>query len=358
MMRMIGFEFGKILHRKIVYAAILMVAVLGIAMYAGRGPQSQIARKDGVYVEGTQAIAYNRQVAEKYRGELTEERVKEILEEYAPGTEDGGFWIINDAYNTMVRFFGDSAGRYLSGGCPLPDYRDDRPLVWDYNRGYIDFMLNGLYMMMFLGFLLIVALSPVFSEEYTRGTDALILTARHGKRQCAWAKIAASYLFTLLITGILLGLLLLGYLTGFGLGGGEASVQLNSQHFMTEVPYFLSCIQAAGYCLALWVSGALILTGLTLLLSAVCRSSFISIIAALFCYLLPSLLGQTGVPIQILGITPFWCFMSEQVIAVPRLFAGNGAGFSYVWVIALFGIFATGVSFSLGRRIFARHQVG
>ena len=140
-------------------------------------------------------------------------------------------------------------------------------------------------MMIFIGCLLVIALAPVFSEEYTRGMDALILTSRHGKRKCAWAKIIASYLFTFLSVGV-------------WLDGSGASVQINNHFLFFDVPYFLTNMGAAGYCLILWIGGSLILTALVLLLSALCRSSFAAVIAALACYVLPSTLGQMGVPAE------------------------------------------------------------
>ena len=58
MIRLIGFEFGKILKRKIVFAAFAMLAVFGIMLYMGDGPQGVISRlPDGTYIGGGEAIA-------------------------------------------------------------------------------------------------------------------------------------------------------------------------------------------------------------------------------------------------------------------------------------------------------------
>ncbi|MCI8597088.1 MAG: hypothetical protein HFJ10_01400 [Lachnospiraceae bacterium] len=360
MTQMIGFEFGKIFKRKIVYVAILCIILLGGAMFQGRGVEGEIAMlPDGTYIEGREAVVYDIEVASRYKGELTEEKIQNILEEFSPRTKDAAFWGINTTYNMVAGFWGENDGSWNGMGVRdiFPNYQDEKEMVWNYNTGWLSYLEMGIYTMVFMGFLLVIALSPVFSEEYTRGTDALILTARYGKRQCVWAKIIASYLFTIFVTGGYLLLMTIGYFMEFGLVGGEASVQLNNHFLFQDVPYFLSYIQAAGYCLVLWIGGSLILTAIVLLLSSLCKSSFITIIAALACYMGPNFLGQLRVPAELLSLNPIWCFFAEKTLAIPKMFAGNGAGMSYVWVVAAFAVLAVGISFGMGRRIFARHQV-
>lgn len=360
MLQMIRFEFGKIFNRRIVYAAIIFAGILTGALCQGRGAGAQIAlRPEGGYYEGREAVAYDREVAARHEGEITVEKIKEILETYAPDSQDAGFWLVNDTFNTISRFWGEVDGSYngVSVEEALPEYLDERPLVLGYSAGWVSFLETGMYIMVVMGFLLIIALSPVFSEEYTRGTDALILTSRHGKRKCAWAKVIASYLFTLLTVGVFLVFISISYLAGFGLDGAEGSVQINNHFLFTDVPYFLTYMQTAGYCLVLWLGGSLILTALVLILSALCRSSFITLIAAMACYLIPTLFGQMGVPKWILSLSPIWEFMAEIPVGIPLFSLSGGAEFSFVWVLALFALAAAALSFVLGGKIFAGHQV-
>ena len=91
MIRLIGFEFGKIFKRRIVFAALGMLVVFGIMLYMGNGPQEVISRlPDGTYIGGAEAIAYDKKVAAEYEGVLTEEKARSILEQYAPEAPDGG----------------------------------------------------------------------------------------------------------------------------------------------------------------------------------------------------------------------------------------------------------------------------
>lgn len=361
MMQMIGYEFGKIFHKKIVYAALIFVWVMATVMYVERGGGTELALgADGTYLEGREALAYDKEVAARYAGSLTEEKVQEILEEFAPAAPDAAFWLVNQTYDTIATFWAESDGSFngLSVREAFPPYEDEQDLVWDYNKGWISFLELGMYTMaMFMGFLLIIALSPVFSEEYTRGTDALILTSRHGKWKCAWAKIIASYLFTLLCVGVFLVVSAVVLFLDYGMTGAGSSVQLNSHWLLIDTPYFLPCVQAAGYAILLWLSGSLILTAVTLLISALCRSSFLTVVIGIAAYLIPTLFGQMKIPREILSLNPIWCFLTEQPMMVPKLFGTGGGGISYVWVIVAFALVLTGISFVLTRRFFARHQV-
>ncbi len=360
MIRMIRFEFGKILNRKIVYASIAFILITGIAMYIGRGTGAQVVlESEGNYLEGRAAVRLDKEIAARHGGPLTEERVEEILEAYRPDREDGGLWMVNNIYNTLSSLWGEMDGSYDGTDIrsAFPAYLDDRPLVLGYNEGWLCFLESGMYMMVFIGVLLVIALSPVFSEEYGRGTDALILTSRHGKRGCAWAKVIASYLFTLLMAGGWLLLQSLMYWRDFGLDGGGASVQLNNHFMFSGVPYFLTNLGAAGYCLVLWLAGSLILTAFVLLISALCRSSFVALVVSLAVYVIPSMFGQLGVPPKLLSLNPTWDFLAETPLMIPKLSLFGGTQVSYVWVVAAFGLAMTAVSVVLGRRIFARHQV-
>ena len=358
MSRLIGFEFGKILKRKIVLAAFIMLAVFGIMLYMGDGPQGVISRlPDGTYIGGKEAIAYDKQVAAEYEGILTVEKARSILERFAPGTPDGGLWTINSIYRAVQNFFGNLDGSWngLTVEEAFPDYQGEKPLILGYTDGYTGFIMMGMYLMVTLGFVLITALSPVFSEEYSRRTDALILTARYGKSRCSRAKVLAAFLFTLLTVGVCLLVMSVLFLAGFGLTGGDSSIQLNSRDLLYALPYFMTCLEAAGSCLVLWLAGALILTALTLMLSALCRTPFLTLVTALTLYLLPMLGPSLHIPRGLLSLTPFWCFLSEWTLTFPKLFGGE---FSWIWIPALLAAVLIPLVLYLGRRVFARHQAG
>lgn len=358
MARLIGFEFGKLVKRKIVAAALILLGIYGVMLYMGNGPQSEMVRlPDGTYLVGREAAAYDRQVAEAFAGPLTQERAAAVLEQYRPDAADGGFWIVNNIYDSVQQFFGNIDGTYNGATVAeaFPAYRDEKPLMLGYNAGYISTLYIGTYLMAGAGILFVIVLSPVFSEEYARGTDALLLSSRNGKRKCGWAKIAASYLFVLLVTVLMLGILAAGSLLFYGTAGAESSVQVNGSFMLNDVPYFLTCMQAVKDAFVLWSAGALLLAAWTLFLSALCRSPFVAVLLALGGYFGVMFGRSLGVPAEILSLTPFWCFMTEPVLEIPGIFQGR---LSYVWVPAALALLLVPAVFFAGRRLFARHQVG
>ena len=57
MMQMIGYEFGKIFRKKMVYAALLFVGFMSLSMYIARGiGQVVVLGPDGKYILGKEAV--------------------------------------------------------------------------------------------------------------------------------------------------------------------------------------------------------------------------------------------------------------------------------------------------------------
>ena len=104
------------------------------------------------------------------------------------------------------------------------------------------------------------------------------------------------------------------------------------------------------------IDAAMIATRVQRLRMALCRSSFITLIAALACYGIPSMFGQLGVPRELLSLNPIWDFLAEQPVMIPKLSLG-GIEVSYVWVVVVFALVMTVAAFVFGKKIFARHQV-
>lgn len=355
MRELIGFELCKLLKKKIVYAGLTLFAVFGVMMYNGWGPSTVMVRlPEGRYIQGREAIQYNQELMKQYEGELTDEKVQEILNTYAPGRWDGSFWTINFAFDS-VKAAAATDGTWDGTRVQsfLPAYQDEKPLQFAYSEGYINFLFMGSNLMVVLALLLIVVLSPLFSEEYMRGTDALILTARYGKNRCIRAKIQAAFLFTFLLTAATLLSELLGFYLAFGLEGGGGSIQVNNAEFLNKVPYFLTCLDAMGYSLLLWVAGSLFLTAIVLLFSALFKTSFVTLIAALAAYALPMTLSGFGLPDELMALTPMGVFLLAPVLEIPKL----GGAVSYVWVSVGFAMLLTLLLVPLSKRLFARHQV-
>lgn len=100
-----------------------------------------------------------------------------------------------------------------------------------------------------LGFLILVAMillgvSPIFSDEYATGVDALILSSKWGKRKLAGIKITAGIIYCT-VTALLFALInMVGYFAILGTFGGGAPLQsiykyLASPYSFTIGQFFL-----------------------------------------------------------------------------------------------------------------------
>lgn len=358
MIRLIGYEFGKIVKRRIVLVSLAFLTVLAAMLYMENGPQSVIClMPDGRYLGGREAIVWEKQMASEYKGDLTEEKVREILEKYTPDAEDEmrGVWTVNAVYNAIQHSFGNLDGSYngLNVEEAFPDYEGETSLRLGYSEGYAGFINMGMSLMVGLGFVLVICLAPVFAEEYSRKTDALILVSRYGKNRCALAKILAAYLLALLVTGIIFSTMTGLFLGAFGWTGGESSIQINSRYLLQNVPYFMTCKEAVRDSMVLWIAGILLLTALILLLSVLCRTSFITLIAALAVYTLPMAGLNLHIPKEILSFTPFWCFLSENTLTIAKAFNGE---LSWIWGPFLLAVVCVPAVMYFGQKVFAGHE--
>ncbi len=73
--------------------------------------------------------------------------------------------------------------------------------------------------------LLTICLSPMFAEEYSLGTDVLLLTSRNGRREVAAAKLIAGLSFSAVSSALFYGLFLAGQILIYGAGDVSAAVQ-------------------------------------------------------------------------------------------------------------------------------------
>jgi ABC-type transport system involved in multi-copper enzyme maturation permease subunit len=167
-----------------------------------------------------------------------------------------------------------------------------KPLTFGYSDGWAVLIQQFSNIIIFLSVLVIIAITPVFSEEYSSQTAAVILTTKHGKHSCILAKIIAAFLFGFLIYASfsLFNLLLHGAYYGFS--GFEVSIQCSYLGMFVAYPAdmtygFLLTLMFSYFLLALFL-----LTAFTLIFSAVCRTSFIAVIISIITYILPNVIAM------------------------------------------------------------------
>lgn len=375
MKEMIGYEIRKLLCRPLVWASLagvlLMAAVMILNWIApGAFGIQEDANGKKVLLEGRDAILRNQEIAGLYEGPLTTEKVRNIIETFlfsqtmmeteGMEPERQRHYVHNNLYDTFARAgFAAMSGEYNGAditeiyGAMAPD------LTVGYSAGWESTSYALAYTLLSWGCVLIIILSPVFSDEYTRGTDALILTGSRGRSVCPLAKVIASYTVTLGGTLLLIGLFFFLFLAWHGSDGLNASVQLGELAFFFDTPYPISWKDAFAFACLAWLGAAAVLTSLTLMISAWAKNSFSALTITFTIYALPLFFSGNGCPPVVklvLAMMPITQIELRSLFSLDLL-SLSGLQFKAMWLILPVSAALVTLGTLLPKKAFSRHQV-
>ncbi|MBC9785806.1 hypothetical protein H1S01_15075 [Heliobacterium chlorum] len=225
-------------------------------------------------------------------------RLSEIIAEL----QSGNFNSIYERHSTVKPTFSGEEVHKL-----LQMYEQiNSPYYYDYYGGWENLCTEFPYFVaIVLGAVVVISLSPVFAEEYSQQTDALILTTRYGKNKVIAAKLFSSFLF---VTALYLFFAMIHFLlfaAYFGLDGYNCNIQLNMYFYQS--PYNLAFWQFYLTELSLGYIGLILMATITLFLSSKGTSPFISVILSALLLYAPSIdLSETSyLADKILSLFPF-----------------------------------------------------
>lgn len=300
MKELIRFELGKLLHRPLVFASLA-----GLAIYTAYMlclwviPINTIVREeiDGEIktYKGMAAVRRNQEIISLYEGPFTTNKIQSIIENYsfsAAAMEKNNMnpdtqirYAHNYLYDLIKGFFLNPDGTY-TGEAVEDVYGELAPdLILGYSEGWSCMLATLPDVFPVWACVLAIILSPVFSEEYSRHTDALVLTGSQGRTKCLAAKIIAAYIISLGGSLVILTVFLLCLFFCYGFTGLDSSIQLSK--FMSLQYYTLYLGQAFALVLLLLFSGIIVYTALILLISALSRNSYASMIISATVLLAP-----------------------------------------------------------------------
>jgi len=312
MRQLIAFEVKKMLRKPLVWAALTgLIGFVALMEHSWVVPGYACiqAEKDGkrIVTEGFEAIAINKEISAAYSGPLTDEKVRTIIETY---DMPDSLWKSSDIdpsheqhyshnlmYDTLsTNGFVNPDGSYK--GITVEEvFGDLAPgLIIGYSTGWECTVNVLLYSFLLWGCILVIIVSPVFSEEYTIHMDALILTGIHGRRKCTFAKIISAFLITIAGSMLLLSVCTLLHLAVHGSTGWDSSVQLGELSYFRHVPYPLNWLQLYGLSCIAWFGGMLVLTSIVLVVSSLGKSAFSALVIAFVIYVTPMFLPWNILP--------------------------------------------------------------
>lgn len=307
-------EIYKIASRKIIWCGILLLmAFLAFRLYMAVQNDYSVTI-DGQTYYGKEAIRKDQELAEKYAGPLTAEKVQEIYDEYGFFSRDQETW--DSKGNFCNQFITEKMTNYNMIGGENPEEiqffegeeweNNAAPLLkgdlqFDYVYGWDDFRETyGITVILMLSVILIIGLSPVFSEEYSLRTADILLTTRRGKKGGIWMKILAAESFSLAAYVFMSAYMWLLYYSVFGTQGLDASP------VMIGIANYGFCPDEIGefflFLFGLGMAGILLLSALVLAVSAICKSSFMTVVISLVIFAIPVAWVKIFAPMWIFGI--------------------------------------------------------
>lgn len=102
----------------------------------------------------------------------------------------------------------------------------ETPLYNDYYGGYEAYIMSSKTLALTVLFLILLLLSPVFSNEYEEKTDQVILCTKNGKGSLCRAKLFVSLVISVLGAALVVGLSWLAFLLLYGFEGGKVNIQV------------------------------------------------------------------------------------------------------------------------------------
>lgn len=295
--------------------------------------------EDGTIRHGRDAIRLEREWMEPYRGVLTDAHVEEISQisyrhagqrvTYLQQMNESGarfhemdmpyaervitYVFLKEEVSTqeytengqMVRIStGTSRDTPRQIGEVFPD--SVLPLRLEYSPPWSGMLESMIVLMFLLNLVVLLVISPVFSEEHTRQMNALLFTSKLGKRKCFRAKIAAAYsigiffVLTIILIHMLITFLFFG---GDGLAG---SIQISGEYlFYGDFPDAKTVGSAIFDAALLYTADVLFAVSLTVLGSVLASNVLSGMVISLALWMAPMVLAVIdAVPWQIKMIAP------------------------------------------------------
>jgi len=357
MKALLRFELRKILTKRTAIAAITAIMLLSI-LYGVSTFQNMYAHDGhGAERSGKAAVEIDKRLAAKYDGLLTDEKIQQMMSEFKPNGDLHGLnakYLYSNALQSAVFcYFSDLDGNW--NGSSVADVFGDQEIKIGYVNGWLHTSQNMIRIFLFLSFVIILLTAPVFSGEYG-GVDQIIFSCKYGKTKCAAAKIIASFLSAVFITLLVAALNLFLAFLAYGTDGLDASVLFAPMDFSgAYIPFNISCGMVLMYQILLAFMGAIGVTGITLIFSAVCKGQLaafaISAAVLVFPIMLP--IRETSALYKFIVLLPLYCMQCTSLLSVEQM--GNGLLYA-LWAVPLAILLAMlGAVISKGR--FGKYQV-
>jgi ABC-type transport system involved in multi-copper enzyme maturation permease subunit len=156
---------------------------------------------------------------------------------------------------------------------------------YDYSWGWSRLHAIQTVLPFTIGLFLIVVLSPMFSGEYSKKMDSLILSTKYGKNKLIQVKMITGFSIAICSWILIQFINIVFIFSLFGIEGSKAFIQ---NWAVNPGPYALNYLTSYLAVTAISFIGLLVLTSMILFISSRCKSSFISLVICSVIVLLPT----------------------------------------------------------------------
>ena len=357
MKKLIYFELRKIFSKRLsmvtLIGILLFSALLSFSTYQNKYAFDQNAGEGS----GKAAVEIDKEFAAKYKGILTDEKVQQLMSDFAPTSDLHGLSAIYVYQNAMQSAafsrFSDEEGKW--NGLSVSDVFGNEEIKIGYVDGWLSTSKNMVRVFIVLALAVIIMLAPIFSGEY-EGVDNIILTSKYGKTKCATAKVVAGIITAILTTTLIAAFSLLLAFVFYGTEGLDSSILFAPSDYVEAfIPFNITCWTLLKYQILLAFTCTLSVTGITLFLSAISKNQIVALVAAMAIFLFPVLLPipETNPLFRLVGLLPIYHVLAISLLSVEQM--SNGMLYA-IWAIPAALLFL-GVGAGISRRVFAKHQV-
>lgn len=373
MRELIGFEITKLLRKPLVWVSLggmLLLMFLMAYNWVAPGYLGVQEENNGEWVvwEGFDGIARSKEIAGRFAGPLTTEKVQEIIDTFAFSREilesrgldpdRQSYYFHNSTYDTLDDFT-KMDGTY--NGNTVEDVYGDvaQDLVMGYCDGWEGTVYSLIFCFMSWCCIVIIILTPVFSEEYTKHMDALILTGRRGRFHCPAAKVIAAYAVTMAGSLILLGFFVVILVVVHGTTGFDTSAQIGTLEMFELVPYTITWGQIFAFGCMMWLGATVVVISLSLVVSALAKSSFSALVIAFTLFAVPLFIPWSIFPEPFPLVGMFMPINQMKIYEIYRFVRFDFGGFqlNVMWLSLPIALIATVTGVLWSQRAFAKHQV-
>lgn len=327
-------ELYKLWHQKVFMICAVCTVFFLIFRFWASEVDMELTTVDGQHYYGYDAVRVNRQITEKYRGELTDGKVAGIVEEYGfpsqvtydyPGWRDGNYLngfvtdYLSDGYMRDWDNYKVPTKAYAIADTTLGEIEraTGKAITFAYVNGWKSFLDTLQIGMVLASVLILLSISTVFAQEGQTKMMPLLFTMKDGKGKDAWAKIAAAFTLTVIVYVVVVLLCLCMSAYVFGLDGAECPIGLVlSREILVHISIsYMPTISFVGMMLGMDLLAVLLLCAITMSVSAHAKSNFGAAAVAAILWVAPMMISMMfrGFLYFLTSCMPLFLVMTDSV---------------------------------------------